>query len=32
MGTEKEEEYNEVVEEVIKRFAENHLYVKLEKC
>ena len=29
---EKEEEYNEVVEEVVKRLAENNLYVKLEKC
>ena len=31
VGTEKEERYNEIVEEVIKRLAENDLYVKLEK-
>ena len=29
---EEEEEYNEVVKEVVKRLAENDLYVKLEKC
>jgi len=29
---EEEEGYNEVVEEVVKRLAENDLYVKLEKC
>jgi len=29
--TEKEEEYNEVVEEVVKRLTKNYLYVKLEK-
>ena len=29
---EEEEEYNEVVKEVVKRLAENNLYVKLEKC
>ena len=28
---ETEEEYNEVVEEVVRRLAENYLYVKLEK-
>jgi len=28
---EKEEEHNEVVEEVVKRLVENDLYVKLEK-
>jgi len=28
---EKEKEYNEVVKEVVKRLAENNLYVKLEK-
>jgi len=27
-----EEEHDEVVEEVVKRLAENNLYVKLEKC
>jgi len=31
VGTEKEERYNEIVEEVVKRLAENDLYVKLEK-
>jgi len=31
VGTEKEEEYNEVVEEVVKRLTKNYLYVKLEK-
>ena len=30
--TEGEEEHNEIVEEVVKRLAENYLYVKLEKC
>ena len=30
--TEKEEEHNEIVEEVVKRLAENNLYVKPEKC
>ena len=30
--TKKEEEYNKIVEEVVKRLAENDLYVKLEKC
>ena len=30
--TEREEGYNEVVEEVIKRQEENNLYIKLEKC
>jgi len=29
---EKEEEYDEIVEEVVRRLAENNLYVKLEKC
>ena len=28
----KKEEHDEVVEEVVKRLAENNLYVKLEKC
>jgi len=32
VGTKKEEEYNKIVEEVVKRLAENDLYVKLEKC
>ena len=32
VGTEKEEGYNEIVEEIVKRLAENDLYVKLEKC
>jgi len=31
IGTEGEKEYNKLVEEVVKRFAENYLYVKLEK-
>ena len=30
-GMEEEEEHNEVVEEVIKKLAENNLYMKLEK-
>ena len=29
---EEEEEYDEMVEEVIKRLTENNLYIKLEKC
>ena len=29
--TEKEKGYNEIVEEVVRRLAENDLYVKLEK-
>ena len=32
VGTDREEEYNKVVEEVVKRLAENNLYVKPEKC
>jgi len=32
IGTEGEEEHDELVEEVVKRLAENNLYVKLEKC
>jgi len=32
MGTEEEERHNEVVDEVVKRLAENNLYVKLERC
>ena len=31
VGTETEEEYDEVVKEVVKQLAENNLYVKLEK-
>jgi len=31
VGTEKEEEHNEVVEKVVKRLAENNLYIKPEK-
>jgi len=29
---EKEEGYNEVAKEAVKRSVENNLYVKLEKC
>ena len=32
VGTETEEGHNEIVEEVIRRLAENDLYIKLEKC
>jgi len=32
IGTETEEGHNELVEEVVRRLAENNLYVKLEKC
>ena len=32
IGTEGEEGHNELVEEVVKRLAENDLYVKPEKC
>ena len=31
IGTETEEGHDELVEEVVKRLAENNLYVKLEK-
>ena len=31
IGAETEEEYDELVEEVVRRLAENDLYVKLEK-
>ena len=31
VGTEEEEEHDEVVEEVIKQLAENYLYIKPEK-
>ena len=30
--TKKEKEYDEIVKEIIKRLAENNLYMKLEKC
>ena len=32
IGMETEEGHDELVEEVVKRLAENNLYVKLEKC
>ena len=32
VGIEEVEGYDEIVEEVIKRLAENNLYVILEKC
>jgi len=32
VGTETEKEYNEIVEEVLRRMAENDLFVKPEKC
>ena len=32
VGTEEREGHNEIVEEVVKRLAENNLYVKPEKC
>ena len=31
VGIEKTEEHDEVVDEVVKRLAENNLYIKLEK-
>ena len=31
VGTEEEAEHDEIVEEVVKRLAENDLYIKLEK-
>jgi len=31
VGIEGEEEYDELVEEVIRRLVENNLYIKLEK-
>ena len=31
IGTEKEKEYNKLVEEIVKRLVENDLYIKLEK-
>ena len=30
--TETEEEYNEIVEEILRRLEENDLYIKPEKC
>jgi len=32
VGTETEKEHDEIVEEVVKRLAENNLYIKPEKC
>ena len=32
VGTEEEERYNKVVEEVVKRLVENDSYIKIEKC
>ena len=32
IGTEEEEGHDKLVEEVVKRLAENNLYVKPEKC
>jgi len=32
VGTETEEDHDEVVEEVLRRLEENNLYVKPEKC
>ena len=32
VGIEEEKVHDEVVEEVVKRLAENDLYMKLEKC
>jgi len=32
VGTETEEEHDEIVEEVLKQLEENNLYVKQEKC
>ena len=32
VGMEMEEEYDEIVEEVLKQLEENDLYVKPEKC
>ena len=32
VGTEGEERHDEIVEEVVRRLAENDLYIKLEKC
>ena len=32
IGIDGEEEHDKLVEEVVKRLAENNLYMKLEKC
>jgi len=32
VGTEMEEEHDEIVEEILRRLEENDLYIKLEKC
>jgi len=32
VGTETEERYNKIVEEILKKLEENDLYVKPEKC
>jgi len=32
IGIEREEGYNELVDEVVRRLVENDLYAKLEKC
>ena len=32
VGTESEEGYDELVEEILRRLKENDLYIKLEKC
>ena len=32
VGTKEKEEHNKVVKKIVKRLAENNLYIKLEKC
>jgi len=32
IGMEEEKRHNEIVKEVVKKLAENDLYIKLEKC
>jgi len=32
VGTETEEEYDKIVEEILRRLEKNDLYIKLEKC
>jgi len=32
VGTEEKKGYDEVLEKVVRRLAENNLYAKLEKC
>jgi len=32
VGMEIEEDYDEIVKEILKRLKENNLYIKLEKC